>query len=136
MADERKKQREDSNSPNAALIGLFAVGAAIAGAIGYLVGSMAKAPSEQPTQQPTQQPLPNQATATANAEERRFQMGQTEDFDAMCKVCENYPMNAILEPCRHQCMCTDCAEEIMQTSSRACPICRVGIRTFISVHMQ
>ncbi len=43
----------------------------------------------------------------------------------MCITCDSEPMNAVLVPCGHQCMCNDCAIHwLMANPARQCPICR------------
>lgn len=40
----------------------------------------------------------------------------------LCKICMAKPINCILEPCMHFCICQDCIEILTDTK---CPICRV-----------
>jgi hypothetical protein len=40
----------------------------------------------------------------------------------LCKICMDNPINCILEPCMHFCMCQDCIEIL---TDKKCPICRV-----------
>tara|TARA_Y100000389_G_C17341108_1_gene453382 strand:+ start:560 stop:952 length:393 start_codon:yes stop_codon:yes gene_type:complete len=40
----------------------------------------------------------------------------------LCKICMDNPINCILEPCMHFCICQDCVEIL---TDKKCPICRV-----------
>jgi E3 ubiquitin-protein ligase MGRN1 len=40
-----------------------------------------------------------------------------------CIVCMSNPRNTLLEPCKHVCLCAECAE-ILRNNRNACPICR------------
>jgi len=38
----------------------------------------------------------------------------------LCKVCMANPINTVMVPCGHQCICSVCAK----TLNKECPICR------------
>ena len=39
----------------------------------------------------------------------------------ICKICMDNPINCVLEPCMHFCICQNCIEILTE---RKCPICR------------
>ncbi|KAF4677641.1 hypothetical protein FOL47_000101 [Perkinsus chesapeaki] len=57
--------------------------------------------------------------------------GSNLDEDSgLCKVCFENATNTVLLPCKHQCMCLDCAAGVKDSSGK-CPICRLRIETII-----
>ncbi|XP_028677506.2 cell growth regulator with RING finger domain protein 1-like [Erpetoichthys calabaricus] len=57
------------------------------------------------------------ATAASSSEEEGSVRG-----DRDCVVCQNAPVNQVLLPCRHTCLCDSCVERFHQ-----CPVCRANI---------
>lgn len=49
-----------------------------------------------------------------------------------CVICMAEPRNTTVLPCRHLCMCTDCAKEMRKESNR-CPICREQITSLLTI---
>lgn len=45
------------------------------------------------------------------------------DMDALCVVCIENPKNTVVLPCRHLCMCSECAQAVRNQRGK-CPICR------------
>ena len=43
-----------------------------------------------------------------------------------CVICMAEPRTTVLIPCRHLCLCADCAQALRQQTHK-CPICRSGI---------
>ena len=41
-----------------------------------------------------------------------------------CLICFSEPINVIINPCMHMCLCSGCAEEL-SLKTKLCPICRV-----------
>uniref|UniRef100_A0A7S1IH09 RING-type domain-containing protein n=1 Tax=Eutreptiella gymnastica TaxID=73025 RepID=A0A7S1IH09_9EUGL len=51
----------------------------------------------------------------------------------LCVVCITNPRDTMAMPCRHMCLCSECAEELrMQTTK--CPICRTRIERLVTIH--
>lgn len=57
-----------------------------------------------------------------------------------CKICLDNQIAVIILPCRHMCLCLECAMLYNQKDSRnknkmkhECPICRGGIKSFINI---
>jgi hypothetical protein len=49
------------------------------------------------------------------------------DEEKMCVVCFEAPMDHIIIPCGHQCVCGACAEALKREAHPACPLCREPI---------
>ncbi|KAL6191113.1 hypothetical protein ACLB2K_037505 [Fragaria x ananassa] len=51
-----------------------------------------------------------------------------------CVICMTEPKDTAVLPCRHMCMCSDCAKEL-RIQSNKCPICRQPIEALIEIKM-
>jgi len=51
-----------------------------------------------------------------------------------CVVCLSNPRDTTILPCRHMCLCHECARELAQRSDK-CPICRSFIADFIELRL-
>lgn len=49
-----------------------------------------------------------------------------------CVICMTEPKNTAVMPCRHLCMCSDCAKEL-RLQTKKCPICREEISELIEI---
>lgn len=49
-----------------------------------------------------------------------------------CVICMTEPKDTAVLPCRHMCMCSDCAKELRLQSNK-CPICRQPIEELIEI---
>ncbi|TNJ30051.1 Ankyrin repeat protein 2 [Giardia muris] len=49
-----------------------------------------------------------------------------------CIVCLRNPKDTLLQPCNHLCVCSTCAEQIM---NQTCPLCRTPIESTVKVHL-
>ncbi|KAM1086858.1 hypothetical protein ACFX2B_012310 [Malus domestica] len=49
-----------------------------------------------------------------------------------CVICMTEPKDTAVLPCRHMCMCSDCAKEL-RIQSNKCPICRQPIEELIEI---
>ena len=54
--------------------------------------------------------------------------------EALCVVCMDAPKQHIILPCGHQCVCEACAQQLTQTTSPSCPVCRAPIRETTRVY--
>eukprot|EP01026_Neomeris_dumetosa_P020824 TRINITY_DN1841_c0_g1_i11.p1 TRINITY_DN1841_c0_g1~~TRINITY_DN1841_c0_g1_i11.p1 ORF type:complete len:378 (-),score=50.75 TRINITY_DN1841_c0_g1_i11:604-1737(-) len=63
--------------------------------------------------------------------------GQDDDLENghECVICLTAPKDTAVLPCRHFCMCQDCAKEVYRTS-RQCPICRIKVSSLLQIRMQ
>jgi hypothetical protein len=53
----------------------------------------------------------------------------------MCVVCFEAPMDHIIIPCGHQCVCGACAEALKREAHPACPLCREPISVTAKVFL-
>ncbi|XP_021828681.1 probable E3 ubiquitin-protein ligase LUL4 [Prunus avium] len=51
-----------------------------------------------------------------------------------CVICMTEPKDTAVLPCRHMCMCSDCAKELTLQSNK-CPICRQPIQELIGIEI-
>jgi hypothetical protein len=51
----------------------------------------------------------------------------------MCVVCFDAPKEYAIVPCGHQCVCESCAEQLTETRTPMCPVCRGPIRETMKV---
>ncbi|XP_057961216.1 probable E3 ubiquitin-protein ligase LUL3 [Malania oleifera] len=54
------------------------------------------------------------------------------DAGEECVICMTEPKDTAVLPCRHMCLCSECAKELRLQSS-TCPICRQPIQKFIEI---
>jgi hypothetical protein len=48
-------------------------------------------------------------------------------------VCFDAPKDHIIVPCGHQCVCARCAEQLTNTRTPTCPVCREPIQQTMKV---
>jgi hypothetical protein len=53
--------------------------------------------------------------------------------ETMCVVCFDAPKDHLIVPCGHQCVCARCAEQLTNTRTPTCPVCRGPIRETVKV---
>ncbi|GMF09428.1 unnamed protein product [Phytophthora lilii] len=53
---------------------------------------------------------------------------------AECIICLCEPRNTTILPCRHMCLCTECAEALRKSSS-TCPICRTHVEALLQIRV-
>jgi predicted amidophosphoribosyltransferase len=51
----------------------------------------------------------------------------------MCVVCFDAPKDHLIVPCGHQCVCAGCAEQLINTRTPTCPVCREPIQQTVKV---
>ncbi|GMF25010.1 unnamed protein product [Phytophthora fragariaefolia] len=63
----------------------------------------------------------------------------TEDIEipegAECIICLCEPRNTTILPCRHMCLCSECAEALRKSSS-TCPICRTRVEALLQIRVE
>lgn len=55
-----------------------------------------------------------------------------EDEDGLCVICLTNEKTTVVIPCRHLCLCKECAEELRQKGPK-CPVCRGPLNQLVSV---
>jgi hypothetical protein len=53
--------------------------------------------------------------------------------ETMCVVCFDAPKDHLIVPCKHLCVCEACAEQLTNTRTPTCPVCRGPIRETMKV---
>jgi hypothetical protein len=53
--------------------------------------------------------------------------------ETMCVVCFDAPKDHLIVPCGHQCVCARCAEQLTNTRTPTCPVCREPIQQTVKV---
>ena len=56
---------------------------------------------------------------------------EVEEEGEECVICLVTPRNTIVMPCRHMCVCTECAGMLQQRTNK-CPICRTVATQFVT----
>jgi Zinc finger, C3HC4 type (RING finger) len=54
--------------------------------------------------------------------------------ERLCVICLVNPRDTTVLPCRHMCLCSDCASELRKQSSK-CPICRNNIESLLHIRI-
>jgi hypothetical protein len=60
------------------------------------------------------------------------ELSNTSLVNTECKVCLDNSVNCVLLPCRHSCLCVDCAELVKNSG---CPVCREPINQVIPIFL-
>ncbi|XP_073822187.1 uncharacterized protein [Musca autumnalis] len=77
---------------------------------------------------PTRSRLPRQSVSPATSE-------KSIDTHQRCVVCRDRPKCVLLLPCKHLCLCDECADYILFSGQRqTCPLCRTNIVHSMSVY--
>ena len=58
--------------------------------------------------------------------------GAVEDEESECIVCLSSKRDTVLLPCRHMCVCTECAQQLRQQTNK-CPVCRSSVALLLRV---
>ncbi|KAI4367859.1 hypothetical protein MLD38_016482 [Melastoma candidum] len=72
------------------------------------------------------------SSSSGNAEEAGF---EDNDPGKECVICMTEPKDTAVLPCRHMCMCSECAKELKLQSNK-CPICRQPIQELIEIKVK
>ena len=67
-----------------------------------------------------------------NVEQFQQQQEREDDDEVMCVVCLTEPKNTTVLPCRHMCMCSECARALRFQSNK-CPICRNPVESLLEI---
>ncbi|KAL0922759.1 hypothetical protein M5K25_006775 [Dendrobium thyrsiflorum] len=57
-----------------------------------------------------------------------------DDIGKECVICLSEPRNTAVFPCRHLCMCSDCAKSL-RVQSNKCPICRQPVEKLMEINV-
>lgn len=59
--------------------------------------------------------------------------GDADDDDGLCVICLTNDKDTVVMPCRHLCLCKECAQEL-QARSPKCPVCRGPLSQLVHVN--
>jgi len=92
---------------------------------------------DQPMMSPAGRRQHGYATRSKGNTEQ-FQQNQEQECEpALCVICQDQPKSVLVLPCRHMCMCIDCARTVVSgthSQRRICPLCRGNIRIIMNVY--
>jgi len=57
-----------------------------------------------------------------------------QDEERLCVICLVNERDTTVLPCRHMCMCHECAQELRKQTSK-CPICREHVESLLYIRM-
>ena len=63
---------------------------------------------------------------------------ETEKEKRKCVVCQDRKKSVLIMPCKHLCLCVQCADHIARArmpGRRVCPLCRTKIKTIMNVYV-
>lgn len=63
---------------------------------------------------------------------------ETEKEKRKCVVCQDRKKSVLILPCKHLCLCVQCADHIARSrmaGRRVCPLCRTRIKTIMNVYV-
>ncbi|XP_065677294.1 uncharacterized protein LOC136092698 [Hydra vulgaris] len=58
---------------------------------------------------------------------------ETRPMETLCKICLALPLEVVVLPCRHFCMCLQCSDNLANGGNKRCPICLSKIENFLNV---
>lgn len=112
QGEDERDQRRNARPSGWSHALAFLAGAALT-TVGVLVGSAILSSSEDAESK-------RQDTNTSSREAAPCQPADTDETS--CVVCQTNRKDTLLQPCRHLCLCSECAAQL-----RTCPVCRVNI---------
>jgi len=59
----------------------------------------------------------------------------SDDLGRECVICMSEPRDTTLLPCRHMCLCHECAQMLRQQTNK-CPICRTPVRSLLEITLK
>eukprot|EP00667_Euglena_gracilis_P017515 EG_transcript_18470 len=67
---------------------------------------------------------------------QEWKPGSSEEIEGdTCVICISQRRNTTVMPCRHMCLCSECAEQLRGQTNK-CPICRAQIERLVTIHRQ
>eukprot|EP01114_Cavostelium_apophysatum_P002560 TRINITY_DN1227_c0_g1_i1.p1 TRINITY_DN1227_c0_g1~~TRINITY_DN1227_c0_g1_i1.p1 ORF type:complete len:425 (+),score=107.88 TRINITY_DN1227_c0_g1_i1:59-1333(+) len=83
-----------------------------------------------------QSPAKKQKTEHDNASSSSSNSKEEEDDSKECKVCMDNPINTVLVPCGHLCVCESCSQLLTKNKHSAlCPICKGKIKSVVKTFL-
>lgn len=84
----------------------------------------------------SQTAIRNRGASSSSSEQENFNSSsRKESHKPLCVICQDQAKSVLVLPCRHLCLCLNCARIIYSTVDlpKVCPLCRTGIRKMINV---
>jgi len=78
----------------------------------------------------------NEIYGINSSEFGKQEAARIDDSDKECIVCLSDKRDTIILPCRHMCLCVNCAVSLQNQTSRKCPICSDNIESFLRLSKQ
>jgi len=50
-----------------------------------------------------------------------------------CTICFTNKVDTVVLPCKHMCLCSDCAKDLRDRESQKCPMCRTTIESYMGL---
>jgi len=50
-----------------------------------------------------------------------------------CAICLTNKIDTVVLPCKHMCLCVECADDLKGRNSQKCPLCRKVVETFLKL---
>jgi len=63
-----------------------------------------------------------------------FGIDESRETSEECVICITNPRNTVVIPCRHMCLCHECAEALRHQTNK-CPICRGSVRSLLKIEI-
>jgi hypothetical protein len=71
---------------------------------------------------------------TTNQNGTSHSANNNEDEERLCVICLVNDRDTTVLPCRHMCMCHECAQELRKQTSK-CPICRKEVESLMHIKL-
>lgn len=72
---------------------------------------------------------------SASAGDEKTEDDDLDDGDSLCVICLSDERTTAVLPCRHMCLCADCAQSL-RTQSNKCPICRGPVQSLLHIKVE
>ena len=79
-------------------------------------------------------PAANRAANNSVKEEPELDNSVEDERKQLCVVCFDQTRNCIILPCKHFCMCIECAKQVQREFNK-CPICRTPIKEIVDTSL-
>lgn len=99
----------------------------------YDLGGDAKTPAPKKERDPQDDGMPDGEGGGGGGAAAPTEEEVGAEVEDVCVVCLSNPKDTTILPCRHMCLCADCAGQL-RTATNKCPICRQQIGKLMTMH--